>query len=284
MGAPQPSRHAARGAFDDGAQRRARLARTVHQRFPALGRSGIGAEERIAINLFEVEVRRVDRIAADLGDPGMDPHLGNHQPCDAARRDARRGLARARPAAAAIVADAIFGVIGIIGVAGAISLGDVAIILRPLIDIVDHQADRCAGGLALEHARQDAHPVGFLPLRRVARLAGAALVEERLDVVLAERQPRRAAVDNRAERGPVAFPPGGEAQNASEAVETHLPLSPWGRGRGPRGAAAWEGEGSPESDAATTRQTPSKFSITSRFVKRSTRYPSRARNSVRRAS
>src|SRR3546814_6279669 len=168
----------------------------------------------------------------------MDLHLGDHQPRDPARRDARRGLACARPAAAAIIADAIFGVIGIIGVAGAIGLCDRAIILRPLVDILDHQADRRARRLALEHPRQDTHLVGFLPLRCVTRLARAPLVEEGLDIGFGERQPRRTAVNDGAERGTVAFPPSGEAKNAPEAVETHKPISPWGRGRGPPREAA----------------------------------------------
>ena len=66
-----------------------------------------------------------------------------------------------------------------------------------------------------------ANLIGLLPLRRVARLAGAALVEEGLDVGLAKRQPRRATIDDSAERRAMAFPPSGEAKNASEAVETH---------------------------------------------------------------
>ena len=111
----------------------------------------------------------------------------------------RSGFARARPAAAAIIADAIFGVITVIGMARAIGLRDVAIILRTLVDIFDHQADRCAGGLALEGAGKDADLIGLLPLRRVTRLAGTALVEIGLDVSLtataaagSHRRPHRA--------------------------------------------------------------------------------------------
>src|SRR3546814_21150946 len=55
----------------------------------------------------------------------------------------------------------------------------------------------------------------------MARLAGTALVEIGLDVGFGQRQPRRATVDDRAERGTVAFPPSREAKNASAAVETH---------------------------------------------------------------
>src|SRR3546814_15037186 len=127
------------------------------------------------------------------------------------------------------MAVAIFGVIGRMGVAVAIGLCDRSIILRPLVNILDPQADRRARRLALEHPLQDTHLVGFLPLRCVTRLARAPLVEEGLDIGFGERQPRRTAVNDGAERGTVAFPPSGEAKNAPEAVETHKPLSPWGR-------------------------------------------------------
>src|SRR3546814_9298291 len=84
-----------------------------------------------------------------------------------ARRDPRRGLARARPPAAAIIADAVFGVIGIVGVTGTIGLRDLAIILRALVDILDHQADRRAGRLALED-RSEEHTSELQYLMRIS--------------------------------------------------------------------------------------------------------------------
>ena len=50
-----------------------------------------------------------------------------------------RGFARALPAAAAIIAHAIFGLIGIVGMAGAELVADLAIILGALVDILDQQ-------------------------------------------------------------------------------------------------------------------------------------------------
>src|SRR3546814_7504296 len=90
-----------------------------------------------------------------------------------------------------------------------------------MVDILAHQADRRAGRLALEDARQDAHLIGLLPLRRVARLAGTALVEKGLDVGLRQRQARWVTDDDRAERRPVAFTPGRESEDAADAVENH---------------------------------------------------------------
>src|SRR6266436_537824 len=74
-------------------------------------------------------------------------------------------------AAAAIIADAVFLPVGVVGVAGTEAVGDVAVIPRALVDIVDHQVDRRAGGRALEGAGEDLDLVGLLALRRIARLA-----------------------------------------------------------------------------------------------------------------
>jgi hypothetical protein len=72
-------------------------------------------------------------------------------------------------------------------VAGAETVGDVAVVARALIDILDHQLDRRAGRYALKGPGQDLDLIRLLPLRRVARLARPALVEPLLDVGFAER-------------------------------------------------------------------------------------------------
>src|SRR3954467_2485952 len=91
--------------------------------------------------------------------------------------------------------------------------GDLGIILRTLVDILDHQADRRAGRAPLEHARENTNLIGLLPLSGEARAAGPALVEPGLDVAFRQRQAGRAAVDHRAERRPVALAPSREAED-----------------------------------------------------------------------
>src|SRR3546814_5479786 len=108
---------------------------------------------------------------------------------------------------------------------GPIGLGDLRIILRALVDILNHQADRRAGGPALEHARKEADPVRLLPLRGVARLARPPLVQPGLNLRLRQAEARRAAVHHRAQRGAVASTPGREAKNAAEGVEAHSCVS-----------------------------------------------------------
>ena len=78
-----------------------------------------------------------------------------------------------------------------------------------------------AGALVLEDAGQDLHLVRLLALRGEARLAGPALVEIGLDLVSGQRNVRRAAVDDAADGGPVAFAEGGDAEQMAEGVVRH---------------------------------------------------------------
>src|SRR5262249_40721631 len=98
---------------------------------------------------------------------------------------------------------------------------DLRIVARALVDVVDVQRDRRAGRQPLEHARQDAHRVRLLALRHEARLARAALVEPDLDVGLAQRDARRRAVDDAADRRAVALAPAGESEERAETVAGH---------------------------------------------------------------
>ena len=102
--------------------------------------------------------------------------------------------------------------------AGPEAVGDVAVIPGALIDILDHQLDRRAGRLPLEHAGQDFYFVRLAALRRVARLAGPPLVEPMLDVGFGERNSRRHAIDDDADRRPMALAPGREAEQVPNVL------------------------------------------------------------------
>ena len=208
-------------AFDDRAERGTGLARGIDLFFPALGGGRIGAEERVVGDFGIVDVRRVDPVAAQLADIGGDRHLGDHQPRHRARCHPRRCLARTGTPAATIVANAVFGVIGVVGMARAILLGDRGIVLAPLVGVLDHQADRRAGGLALEGAAENPHQIILAPLGGEAAGARLAGVHEGLDELFGDGEARRAPVDNRAQCGPVALSPGGKAQHAPEGVPAH---------------------------------------------------------------
>jgi hypothetical protein len=108
--------------------------------------------------------------------------------------------------------------------AGAELVADFGVVLGALVDILDHQRDRragrhlAAGTVILEHAGQDLHLVRLAPLRGEAVLARFALVEERLDVSLAQRQAGRAAIHHAAKRTPMTFAERGNAEQVAERV------------------------------------------------------------------
>jgi len=95
-------------------------------------------------------------------------------------------------------------------VAGTEAVLDVTVILRPLVDILDQQPDRSARGQALEHAGEDAYLVRLAALGGVARLPGAAPVKVALQILLAQRKTRRAAVDNGSQRLAMALAESGD--------------------------------------------------------------------------
>ena len=65
---------------------------------------------------------------------------------------------------------------------------------------------------------------GFLALGGEARLAGTAAVEIVLDVLIGQRDQRRAAIDHAADRDPVAFAEGRDPEHVAEGVEGHASL------------------------------------------------------------
>ena len=213
----------------------------------------------------------------DLHERRTDAHARpQHQPRHRPGGHPHRRLARRAAPAAAIIPDAVFQFVGEVGMAGAEAFGDVAIILRALVDIVDLQRDRCAGGQAPEHAGQDAHLVRLLPLGGEARLAGSAAVQPGLDIDFRQRQARRAAIHHTADRRPVAFPPGGDAEQVAEAVVRHgsgpsrpavaddwplaSPLPLW-EGAGGRGASRTNAGAGPTPPSSPLPQGEGEFSV-----------------------
>ena len=147
----EPGRNAARDDLDDGAGRRAGLADAVEVIGPTQRHRGVRAPERVVFDRAPVPRAAIDRMRSDLHQRAADRYAGaedlaRDRPCG----DPRGGLARRGAAAAAIVAHPVFLPIGVVGVAGAEAVGDVAIVLRALVGVLDQQLDRRAG----RHARR----------------------------------------------------------------------------------------------------------------------------------
>ena len=111
--------------------------------------------------------------------------------------------------------------------AGAILAGDLAIVLRALVDVLDQHGDRRAGrhqriAVTLgQYAGQEPHLVGLATLCDESRLPGPTPVELALDVGQRQADAGRAAVDHAAERRAVTLAPGGDAKKVAESVVRH---------------------------------------------------------------
>ncbi len=185
----QTGRHALGDHLDDGADRGAALPDAVEIAFEERRLVLVGTEERIAWRSRPSPISRGQSCAAHLHQRAAHLHLGQHLARDRTGRDAGRGLARRRTAAAAIVAQAVFRLIGEVGMAGAELVLDLGIVLRALVGVLDQQRDRRAGRhlhaafRMRHHAGQDLHRIRLLALGGEARLAGAAAVEIALDLL-----------------------------------------------------------------------------------------------------
>jgi len=121
--------------------------------------------------------------------------------------------------------DAVFDVVGVTGVARTILVLDFRIVLRALVDVLDHQHDRrpgrdlSAGFFVGEDARHDLDRVRLLPLRRKARLPWPPAVELALDILNTERNPGRTAIYHAADRRSMAFAEAGEPEEMTESIE-----------------------------------------------------------------
>ncbi len=135
-------------------------------------------------------------------------------------------------------------IIDIIRMAGPVAVGDLAVILRALISVLDHERDgrsrRALHPVGLgEDTGQDLHLIGFLPLRGEAARAGLAPVKIALDVFSGDRQARRTAIDDAAKRDAMALSERGDAEQMPESVVRHgvafaaaRETVNWGTGRG----------------------------------------------------
>src|SRR5690606_37039873 len=145
--------------------------------------------ERVVLDLVPVPAGAVDAVGADLDQSTSDcDAVAQDLARDRAGGDAHRGLARARPAAAPVIADAVLGMVGEVGVARPELVLDRAVVARARIHVLDQKGDRRTRGLTLEGAGEDFDLVRLAPLRGELRLAGPAPVEPVLDVRLGERQ------------------------------------------------------------------------------------------------
>jgi hypothetical protein len=208
--------------FDLGPHGRAGLAQAVEVILPRRRCACVRRPEGVPLDLVPVDIRAVDAVHAHPGHvaANFDPwrnrldRLAGKATC----RHPRCGLACGRTPAATRIADAVFEPVADVGVTGAEFLGDVAVVLGPLVGVLDHELHRGARRLPLVDAREDAHLVGFAPLRGELVLPRFASVEPVLDHAFVDGDARRHTVHRSPQGRSVAFAPGGHAKDMSEGV------------------------------------------------------------------
>src|SRR4029079_9877822 len=162
---------------DPGADRVASLPQVVHERFELGHYVLIRCKKRIVADGIPGVKRNLVR--SQLAKVAVnDDAMGLAEPFPGNRRSGNPngGLPRGRPAAAAVVADAILLPVGVIGMAGPEGVDEVSVVFTPRVFIADQQRDRCASRLAFKDAGQDFDPVGFLSLSYVAGGDGVAAI------------------------------------------------------------------------------------------------------------
>ena len=227
MGAPHPGGTCLGDDLDDGADGGASLADGIEIGFEKRRRLGIGTEEGIFADLVPIPVGAINGMRTHLHEGAAYQHGRDDFAGDGARRHAHGGFAGGGTAAAAMVANSIFRIIGEIGVAGPVGVLEGIIVFRALIGVLDQQPDgrsrrHLAFGFFIEkYAGEDFDLIGFLPLGGKARGAGAALIKEDLDLSRIERDQGRAAIDDAADRWTVAFAKSRDTEKMAEGVVGH---------------------------------------------------------------
>ena len=138
---------------------------------------------------------------------------------DGAGGDTRGGLAGGGTAATFNGADAVLGVVREVGVRRTIGRFHLGVGLWALVAVADDDGDgRAEGEAVMRDAREDFRCVGFFALRGQGALARATAVEFAAQESGVKRYAGRAAINDDAECGPVAFAEGGDAETVSVCV------------------------------------------------------------------
>ena len=163
------------------------------------------------------DVAHLFHVADDAAPEGA----GNQLFGDDAGGHADGRFAGARAAAAAIIAEAVLGVVRVVGVSGAIDVLDVFVVAAALVLVADEDGEARAGGAPLEQSGKDFRLIRLVALRDDFALAGPAAVEVDHQIVDRQLDAGRHAVDDDDISRPVALPGRRDAKGLSERIARH---------------------------------------------------------------
>ena len=221
-GGAQAGRAAAYEAGDDAAHGVAAAFHVGYEAGHGFGCLGVGAAHGVGFGEREV-------VAPIVGREGDGAHLrGVGRYADAQRAQgelgqgashaARHRFAGRRAAAAAVVAQAVAGLVGIVGMRGAEYVAQVVVVGRVLVLIAHDETDGAAGGAAFEYAREYFHAVGLAARGGQGALSRPAAGQFGTDEIHVDGNAGGKAVDDAAKGGAVALAKGGEAQDVAKGV------------------------------------------------------------------
>eukprot|EP00166_Cyanidium_caldarium_P003315 ctg_323.g136 len=199
--------HVACHALHHPADAVARLANLIDERDHLLGHSRIRAAYHVRLHVgrgHRLGVHRGRGHILDRPDVGHNlhprvplQHFSGHR----TRGHSPDGLSRRRPPAAGHRPNAVLGVVGGVRVRRPIPQRHGVVVSRTLVLVAHQHGYGRAGGQPVDHTRQNLRVVVLGARRRQPRLARTSPPQLALHVLLAQRQPRRTAVDHHAHPG-----------------------------------------------------------------------------------
>ena len=209
-------------AFDDAAHGVAFAFDLEDELRHALGRRGVGTTHVVAVDLVEGELvvvffkDDVTYLPRPCGD--AHPELSQEDLCKRPAHHTAHGFAGRTTPAAAMVANAVFALVGEIGVGGSEDVAQVVVVRGVVLGVAHEKSDGGAGGASFKDAGEEFDLIGFAAWGGEAALSRSAAVELVLNEIGVDVEAGGHAVDDAAYADAVAFAKGGEAEELSEGV------------------------------------------------------------------
>ena len=117
------------------------------------------------------------------------------------------GFTPGSTSATAIVTHSVFLVEGIISMSGAVTVFDLAVIMRTLVSVAYDKRNRCSGCISFKDTRKNLYAIRFLSCCGEFALSGFPAVKECLYIITGKGNACRASIDNNTECRTMGFPP-----------------------------------------------------------------------------
>jgi len=185
-----------------------------------------GGPQRVALNFVNVKIGVAGLGHIDSGNgrrPGRyaDTVRGEELFCNCPGGNAAQGFPAGTSAAAAVIADAVFGVPAKIRVTGPANIAYIIIVRRVAVGVAHQYRNGRAQGFTFKHAGQNFRLIGLAAAGGRPALTRPPPPQLAGDVLKRKRDPRRAAVDYTAQSRPVGFAKRDYLKNFAKTISRH---------------------------------------------------------------